>query len=50
MTRGPSARYERIATRAQRRLIDYYRTRAVRTLPGPSTVAWDWQLRGRAAE
>jgi WhiB family redox-sensing transcriptional regulator len=37
---------ERIATRAQRRLIDYYRTRAARMLPGPSTVAWDWQLRG----
>jgi WhiB family transcriptional regulator, redox-sensing transcriptional regulator len=39
-------RNEHIATRAQRRLIDYYRTRAVRTLPGPSTVVWDWQLRG----
>ena len=39
-------RNERIATRAQRRLVDYYRTRAARTLPDPSTSAWDWQLRG----
>jgi len=35
-----------MATRAQRRLVDYYRTRTVRTLPEPSTAAWDWQLRG----
>jgi WhiB family transcriptional regulator, redox-sensing transcriptional regulator len=33
-------------THAQRRLVDYYRTRAARTLPDPSTSAWDWQLRG----
>ena len=39
-------RNEGIATRAQRRLVDYYRTRAARTLPDPSTSAWDWQLRG----
>ena len=39
-------RNERVATRAQRRLVDYYRTRAARTLPDPSTSAWDWQLRG----
>jgi Transcription factor WhiB len=36
---------ELIANRAQRRLVDYYRTRAVGTLPVPMTVAWDWQLR-----
>jgi WhiB family redox-sensing transcriptional regulator len=35
-----------MVTRAQRRLVDYYRTRAARTLPDPSTSAWDWQLRG----
>ena len=39
-------RNERIATRAQRRLVDYYRTRAAGSLPDPSTFAWDWQLRG----
>ena len=39
-------RNEGIATRAQRRLVDYYRTRAASTLPDPSTCAWDWQLRG----
>lgn len=39
-------RNEGIATRAQRRLVDYYRTRAARSLPDPSTSAWDWQLRG----
>jgi WhiB family transcriptional regulator, redox-sensing transcriptional regulator len=43
-------RHERIATRAQRRLVDYYRTRAVRTLPDPLTSAWDWQLRGSCRE
>jgi WhiB family redox-sensing transcriptional regulator len=39
-------RNERIATRAQRRLVDYYRSRVTKTLPDPSTFAWDWQLRG----
>jgi WhiB family redox-sensing transcriptional regulator len=39
-------RNEGIATRAPRRLVDYYRTRAARTQPDPSTSAWDWQLRG----
>jgi WhiB family redox-sensing transcriptional regulator len=39
-------RNQRIATRAQRRLVDYYRAKAARTLPDPSTSAWDWQLRG----
>jgi hypothetical protein len=27
--------------RARRRLVDYYRTRAFRMLPEPSTAAWD---------
>jgi WhiB family transcriptional regulator, redox-sensing transcriptional regulator len=35
-----------MATKAQQVLVDYYRTRAVRTLPNPSTSAWDWQLHG----
>jgi hypothetical protein len=35
-----------MAIRAQRRLVDYYRTRAARMLPEPSTAAWDWQLHG----
>jgi hypothetical protein len=30
-----------MAIRARRRLVDYYRTRAVRMLPEPSTAAWD---------
>jgi WhiB family transcriptional regulator, redox-sensing transcriptional regulator len=35
-----------MATNDQPSLVDYYRTRAVRTLPAPSTAAWDWQLHG----
>ena len=36
---------ELIAARAKRRLVDYYRTRAVGRLLEPKTAAWDWQLR-----
>ena len=39
-------RQEPIATRAQQRLVDYYRARTTRTLPTPSADAWEWQLRG----
>jgi WhiB family transcriptional regulator, redox-sensing transcriptional regulator len=35
-----------MATKDQQSLVDYYRTRAVRILPDPSTSAWDWQLHG----
>jgi WhiB family redox-sensing transcriptional regulator len=35
-----------MATNNQPSLVDYYRTRAVQTLPAPSTAAWDWQLHG----
>jgi hypothetical protein len=39
-----------MATNDQPSLVDYYRTRAVRTLPDPSTSAWDWQLHGSCRE
>ena len=35
-----------MAIRARRRLVDYYRTSAVRMRPEPSTAAWDCQLHG----
>jgi WhiB family transcriptional regulator, redox-sensing transcriptional regulator len=35
-----------MAIRARRRLVDYYRTRAVRMLPETSTAAWDRQRHG----
>ena len=35
-----------MAIRARQPLVDYYRTRAVRMLPEPSTAAWDRQLHG----
>jgi WhiB family redox-sensing transcriptional regulator len=35
-----------MAATARQRLVDYYRNRAVRTLPRPRTSAWDWQLNG----
>jgi WhiB family transcriptional regulator, redox-sensing transcriptional regulator len=35
-----------MATKGEQSLVDYYRTRAVRILPDPSTSAWDWQLHG----
>jgi hypothetical protein len=35
-----------MAIRARRRLVDYYRTSAVRMRPEPSTAAWDRQLHG----
>ena len=39
-------RQEPIATRAQQGLVDYYRACTTRTLPKPSTAAWEWQLHG----